>query len=338
MTLAAFGLLLAKCAAFFLAFTLAVAYAVLFERRVVAHIQSRIGPNRVGPQGLLQPIADALKLVAKETISPTSADRAIYLLAPIFASVPAFLAFSVIPVGPPLRLFGHDVPLRIADINVALLFLFALSSLNVYGVFLAGWASNNRYSMLGGLRASAQMISYELSMGLAVMGVLMLAGSFSLVKIVEAQAWLPFVVLQPVGYLLFLTAMLAELNRVPFDLPEAEAELVAGFHTEYSGMRFGLFFLGEYAGLVTASCLAALLFWGGWNGPTFGLPPAWAGLVQIGWFLLKVTAHAFFFVWTRGTLPRFRYDQLMAFGWKVMLPVGLANILVTGLILALAQR
>lgn len=323
--------LLIKCTVFFLIVVTAVAYVVLFERRVVAHIQSRMGPNRVGWQGLLQPLADALKLISKEGIFPTDADRFLYLLAPVFASAPAFLSYSVIPVGPPISLFGQEIPLHLADINVALLFIFALGSLNVYGVFLAGWASNNKFSLFGGLRSSSQMISYELSLGLSVMGILMLVGSFSLVKIVEAQSVVPFVLLQPVAFLLFITAALAELNRTPFDLPEAESELVAGFHTEYSGMKFGLFFLGEYANMISTSCVSTCLFFGGWNGPNFfnlGLA-VWGPI----WFTLKVVAHCFFFVWTRGTLPRFRYDQLMSFGWKVMLPIGLVNILLTGLLI-----
>lgn len=322
--------LIIKCVVFFLVAVTAVAYVVLLERRAVAHIQSRIGPDRVGFQGLLQPLADALKLISKETIFPLEADRLLYFLAPVFAAVPAFLAFSVIPVGPTLHLFGTDVPLHLTDINVALLFLFAVSSMNVYGVFLAGWSSNNKYSLYGALRSSAQMISYELALGLSVMGILMIAGTFSLVGLVEAQRPIPFAILQPVGYLLFLTASLAELNRVPFDLPEAETELVAGYHTEYSGMRFGLFFLGEYANMITAACLASLLFWGGWLGPG----PAWLGPA---WFLLKVVFHLFFFIWTRGTLPRFRYDQLMSFGWKVLLPIGLLNLLVTGIVLLLVD-
>ena len=330
MTFGDFLGLAIKCVIFFFVAVTAVAYVVLFERRAVALIQSRIGPNRVGPQGLLQPLADALKLISKETIFPLEADRFLYLLAPIFASVPAFLAFSVIPVGPTLRLFGNDVRLYLTDINVALLFLFAISSLNVYGVFLAGWSSNSKYSLYGALRSSAQMISYELSLGLSVMGVLMITGTFSLIGIVEAQT-IPYALLQPVGYFLFLTAGMAEVNRVPFDLPEAEPELVAGYHTEYSGMRFGLFFLGEYANLITFGCLATLLFWGGWRGPG----PDFLGPL---WFFLKVLLHIFFFVWTRGTLPRFRYDQLMAFGWKVLLPIGLLNLLVTGIVILLVRR
>ena len=318
--------LLIKCVTFFLIVVTAVAYVVLFERRVVAHIQSRMGPNRVGFQGLLQPLADALKLISKEAIFPREADRFLYLLAPVFASAPAFLSYAVIPVGGTVNIFGTPIPLHLADINVALLFIFAVGSLNVYGVFLAGYASNNKYSLFGGLRSSSQMISYEISLGLSVMGLLMMTGSFSLVKIVEAQARIPFIVLQPVGFLLFITAALAELNRTPFDLPEAESELVAGFHTEYSGMKFGLFFLGEYANLISTSCVSTCLFFGGWNGPG----PAFLGPV---WFTLKVVAHAFFFVWTRGTLPRFRFDQLMSFGWKVMLPIGLVNLLLTGLLM-----
>lgn len=318
--------LLIKCTVFFLIVVTAVAYVVLFERRVVALIQSRMGPTRVGWQGLLQPLADALKLISKEGIFPNEADRFLYLLAPVFASAPAFLSYSVIPVGASVNLFGQEIPLHLADINVALLFIFALGSLNVYGVFLAGWASNNKFSLFGALRSSSQMISYELSLGMSVMGILMMVGSFSLVQVVEAQARVPFILLQPVAFLLFITAALAELNRTPFDLPEAESELVAGFHTEYSGMKFGLFFLGEYANLISTSCVSTCLFFGGWNGPG----PVWMGPI---WFTLKVAGHCFFFVWTRGTLPRFRYDQLMSFGWKVMLPIGLANILVTGLLM-----
>jgi NADH-quinone oxidoreductase subunit H len=320
-----------KCVTFFLIVVTAVAYVVLVERRVVALIQSRIGPERVGFQGLLQPLADALKLISKETIFPRDADKFLYLLGPIAAAAPAFLAYAVIPVGEPITLFGQEIPLYLTDLNVAVLFLLAVSSLNIYGVFLAGWSSNNKFSLYGGLRASAQMISYELGMGLAVMGVIMLSGSFSLVDIVHAQAKIPYLVLQPVGYIMFLICALAEINRTPFDLPEAESELVAGYHTEYSGMRFGLFFLGEYANLITVSSVATLLFWGGWNGPG----PVWLGPL---WFALKVFCHVFFMIWTRGTLPRFRYDQLMAFGWKVLLPVGLLNILITGLVLALWPR
>lgn len=323
-----------KCLVFFAVIITCVAYLVQFERKIIAHIQSRVGPDRVGPFGLLQPAADALKLMSKETILPTNADKILYLMGPLFAATPAFLSFAVIPVGPAINMFGTEIPLYLSDLNVALLFLFAVASVNIYGIFLAGWSSNNKYALYGGLRASAQMISYELAMGLSVMGVIMLAGSFSLVSIVEAQAKMPFLLLQPVGYLMFLIAGLAEINRIPFDLPEAEGELVAGFHTEYSGMRFGLFFLGEYANMITTSALAVLLFWGGWNGPGVAENP-WLGPV---WFTVKLVPHLFFLVWTRGTLPRFRYDQLMSFGWKVLLPIGLANILITGLILALTQK
>jgi NADH-quinone oxidoreductase subunit H len=323
-----------KCLVFFFVIITAVAYMVQFERKVIAHIQSRIGPNRVGPLGLLQPAADALKLMSKETIFPRDADKLLYLLGPIFAAAPAFLSYAVIPVGPDVNLFGQRISLYLADINVALLFILAVASINVYGVFLAGWSSNNKYSLYGGLRSSAQMISYELGMGLALIPVVMMAGSFSLVGIVEAQAMLPYLLLNPLAYLMFLICGLAEINRIPFDLPEAEGELVAGFHTEYSGMRFGLFFLGEYANMITTSAIAVLLFWGGWNGPFVDKYPA----LGVLWFTLKLLPHLFFLVWTRGTLPRFRYDQLMSFGWKVLVPIGLANILITGLFLALAQR
>jgi NADH-quinone oxidoreductase subunit H len=323
-----------KCLVFFFVIITAVAYMVQFERKVIAHIQSRIGPNRVGPLGLLQPAADALKLISKETIFPRDADKLLYLMGPVFASAPAFLSYAVIPIGPTINMFGQEIPLYLADINVALLFILAVASINVYGVFLAGWSSNNKYSLYGGLRSSAQMISYELGMGLALIPVVMMAGSFSLVSIVESQSTIPFVLLNPLAYLMFLICGLAEINRIPFDLPEAEGELVAGFHTEYSGMRFGLFFLGEYANMITTSAIAVLLFWGGWNGPFVDKYPA----LGVLWFTLKLLPHLFFLVWTRGTLPRFRYDQLMTFGWKVLLPIGLANILITGLVIALTQR
>lgn len=323
--------LLIKCLVFFTVGMLVVAYLVLAERKILGHMQSRMGPNRVGPLGLFQPFADVLKLISKEAIMPREADKFLYLLGPFFASVPAFMAFAVIPVGEPVRLFGRDIPLHLTDLNIGILYLLALSSLGVYGIFLAGWSSNNKFSLYGGLRSSAQMISYELGMGLSLMGVIMLTGSFSLVEVVNHQARLWNVVTQPVAYAMFILCGLAELNRAPFDLPEAESELVAGYHTEYSGMRFALFYLGEYINMLNMACLATLLFWGGWHGP---------GPVALGpaWFFLKVFAHLFFIIWTRATLPRLRYDQLMSLGWKVMLPVGLANILLTGLGIAFAHH
>jgi NADH-quinone oxidoreductase subunit H len=314
----------------FLVVLTAVAYMVLLERRVLAFIQARIGPNRVGYQGLLQPAADALKLMTKETVVPEAADRTLFLFAPIFGLVPALTTFSVIPFGDSITLFGREVALHITDVNVAVLFVLAMSSIGVYGIFLGGWSSNNKYALVGGLRSSAQMISYELTLGLVVVSVVVLSGSFSLVDIVNAQRGTWFIAYQPLGFLLFLVASMAEINRIPFDLPEAETELVAGFHTEYSGMRFAMYFLGEYANLMTVTALTTLLFLGGWLVPWPS--PAWAAPL---WFVGKMMILILFMMWTRGTLPRFRFDQLMQFGWKVLLPLALFNILATGLIVAL---
>jgi len=314
----------------FLVVLTAVAYMVLLERRVLAHIQSRIGPNRVGPQGLLQPAADAVKLMTKETIIPEAASRRLFLMAPVFTMVPALAAFAVIPFGDSITLFGREIQLHIADVNIAVLYILAWSSIGVYGIFLGGWASNNKYALMGGLRSSAQMISYELTIGLVVVAVVLQSGSFSLVDTVNAQKPLWFVLTQPLGFFLFVIASMAEINRTPFDLPEAETELVAGFHTEYSGMRFAMYFLGEYANLMTVTALATLLFLGGWNMPFPS--PAWMAPL---WFVGKMMALILFMMWTRGTLPRFRFDQLMQFGWKVLLPLSLVNILVTALIVVI---
>ena len=314
-------LLLAKLVAIYGLLLTAAAYLVFAERRVLAWIQDRKGPNRVGPFGLLQPLADLIKMLTKEDVRPAEADKWLYLLAPAMASIPAIMTFAVIPFGAPFTLFGRTVSMQVADLHIGLLFFMALSSIAVYGVALGGWASNSKYPLLGSIRGLAQLISYELSMGLSLVPVVMLARSFRLSDIVQAQAEVPFIIYQPVAFLIFLVSIVAECKRVPFDLPEAEGELVAGFHAEYSGMRFGLFFVGEYINIIVLGALATTFFLGGWNGPW--LPP-------FVWFLLKVMAFAFLFIWARGTLPRLRYDQLMHLGWKVLTPLALVNILATG--------
>ncbi len=380
----------------------ALAYLTWFERKVVARIQSRWGPYWVGPHGLLQPLADGIKFLFKEDIVPPSADKVTYLLAPFLALALALTTLALIPIGPAsIKVLGQTTQLVISHSPVGLILLFAISSIGVYGVALAGWSSNSKYPLLGGLRSSAQMISYEVSLTLSVVGVLLLAGSFDFYQIVEHQSghWVHFfprweVIPQFLGFICYLTAAIAETNRVPFDLPEAETELVAGFHTEYSSFKFAMFFMAEYANMITVSCLATLLFLGGWLSP---FPPpeagsAWhwqlylpaagliiggialiigglrsvqwnakavfpvLGIVCIGvgylctwssvmpviqgpfWFLGKVFFLLFFYVWARGTLPRFRYDQLMAFGWKFLLPLSLINLVATGLVVVLRMR
>jgi len=303
---------------------LVAAYLVLVERKLLARLQVRYGPNRAGKFGLLQPIADSIKMMAKEDIVPAEADRTIFLLAPAVVAVTALLMFAVVPFGSPVTLWGRKIPLVVSDINVGLLFVFALSSLGVYGVALGGWASNSKYSLLGGIRGAAQMISYELALGLSLIPIVMLARSFSLVDIVNAQAHYPFVLVQPVSFLIFILSAMAESKRIPFDLPEAENELGAGYHTEYSGMRFGLFFLGEYVHMQVLGALLAVFFLGGWRGPLLPGPV---------WLFIKIILVALVMIWIRGTLPRLRYDQLMALGWKVLIPVALVNIVVTGAIL-----
>ena len=300
---------------------LAASYLVWLERKLLARLQIRLGPNRAGVFGLLQPIADAIKLLLKEDIVPTQADAFIFRLAPAVVAVTAMLMFAVVPLGPDLQVFGRPVPMVITDLNVGLLYVFALSSLGVYGVALGGWASNSKFALLGGIRGAAQMISYELALGLSLVPVVMLAGSFSLTAIVDAQATIPFLVLQPVSFAIFVISAMAESKRIPFDMPEAENELGAGFHTEYSGMRFGLFFLGEYVHIQVLGALTAVFFLGGWHGPL--LPP-------VVWLMLKIFMVAVIMIWTRGTLPRLRYDQLMALGWKVLIPAALINIVLTG--------
>ena len=302
------------------------AYLVWVERKFLARLQIRLGPNRAGTFGLLQPIADAIKMLTKEDVVPDVVDRPIFLMAPAVVATTALLMFAVVPFGERLQLWGQTVPMVIADINVGLLFVFALSSLGVYGVALGGWASNSKFSLLGGIRGAAQMISYELALGLALIPIVMLAGSFSLVEIVAAQTPIPYILLQPVSFLIFFLSAMAESKRIPFDLPEAENELGAGYHTEYSGMRFGLFFIGEYVHLQVLGALVAVFFLGGWHGPLLPGPV---------WLLIKIIFVALVMIWIRGTLPRLRYDQLMAFGWKVLIPAALVNIVVTGFFILL---
>jgi NADH-quinone oxidoreductase subunit H len=326
-------LILAKIAVVLVVLLTSIAYAVWLERKVVARIQSRWGPYLVGPHGLLQPVADALKFLFKEDILPREVDRVVYYLAPFIAFTMAFASIAVIPFGESITIRGKTIFFEITDLNVGLLFILAVTSLGVYGIALAGWSSNSKFPLFGGLRSSAQMISYELSLGLAVVGVVLIAGSLSLREIVEQQRGLFNIVRQPLGFFLYFTAAIAETNRTPFDLPEAESELVGGFHTEYSSFKFAMFFMAEYANIVTVSCLATLLFFGGWLGPTFG-PALLQALLPVFWFCLKVFCFLFVYIWIRGTLPRFRYDQLMAFGWRFLLPVALVNVLVTSLVVA----
>ncbi len=309
----------------------AVAYMTWVERRVSAWIQDRRGPNRVGPFGLLQPLADGIKFLFKEAILPPHAHQTIYMLAPVILFVPAMIAFSVVPFGPTLRAFGLEIPLQIAGVDNGILIILAFASMGVYGVALAGWSSNNKYSLMGGLRSSAQLISYELAMAIAIVGVLMSAGSLRLTDVVARQAEHGWNILwQLPGFIIFMTAAFAETNRLPFDLPEAETELVAGYHTEYSGMRFSMFYMAEYANMITASALAATLYCGGYHVPglhLLGLPETAAVAVQVLAFAAKVAFFLFIYVWVRWTIPRFRYDQLMNLGWKVLLPAGLAHLL-----------
>lgn len=313
----------------YVALLIAIAYSTYFERKVVAHIQNRIGPNVTGPIGLLQPIADAVKMMFKEEIRPAMANRFFYTLAPILSFMTASMAIAVIPIGDWITIGGQRIQLIISDLNIGILYIFAVTSLGIYGIVLAGWSSNSKYSLLGGLRASAQMISYEVSLGLGLIGVLILTQTFSLAEIVRQQSgsifnW--YIFKQPVAFLVYFISAMAETNRNPFDMPEAESELVAGYHTEYAGMSFGIFFLAEYGNMITVSAIAASIFFGGWNGPV--LPP-------VIWFIIKVIAFMFVYVWVRGTLPRFRYDQLMRFGWLVLFPIGIINVLVTSFVVAL---
>jgi NADH-quinone oxidoreductase subunit H len=316
----------------------AVAYTVWLERKVVGHMQNRWGPTRVGPFGLLQPAADGIKFLFKEDLTPPHVYRPLFLAAPLIAVVFALTSISVIPFGNPVVISGYVIPLQITtDVNTGLLLILGVTSIGVYGVALAGWSSNNKYSLLGGLRASAQMVSYEISLGLSLVGVLIMAGSFRLTDIVNAQGghfwgFIPhwYIIPQFVGFFCYIMAAYAETNRIPFDLPEAETELVAGYHTEYSAMKFAMFFMAEYANMITVACLATLMFFGGWHGPIFG-PVILRAILPVFWFAVKVFAFLFLYIWVRGTLPRFRYDQLMAFGWKFLLPLALVNVIATAI-------
>lgn len=319
-----FGLLLLKMAVVLGVLLFLAAYLVWAERKLLARFQVRYGPNRAGKFGLLQPIADGIKMITKEDLVPDGADRFIFLLAPAVVASTALLMFAVVPFGEEITLFGQNIPMVISDLNVGLLFVFALSSLGVYGVALGGWASNSKYSLLGGIRGAAQMISYELSLGLSLIPIVMIAGSLSLVDIVKAQQNVWFIFVQPVSFVIFLISAMAESKRIPFDIPEAENELGAGYHMEYSGMRFGLFFIGEYVHLQVLGALTAVFFLGGWQGPFLPAPV---------WLLIKIVMVALVMIWIRGTLPRLRYDQLMAIGWKVLVPAALINIVITGAVI-----
>jgi len=315
---------------------LLVAALTLAERKVIAFMQVRLGPMRVGPWGLLQPIADPIKLLLKEDIIPERADRWIFTLAPVICLIPAFIVLAVIPIGPTITIFGKPISLYVTDLNIGVLYVLSISSVGVLGIILGGWASNSKYPLLGALRSAAQMVSYEVALGFSIMGVLMLAGSLSLVNIVEAQknAHFWYVFLQPIGFILFFICGVAETNRAPFDLPEAESELVAGFHTEYSGFRFSLFFLAEYANMITVSAMAVTLFWGGWLRP-FPNVSALAFLDVIPsvlWFAAKVIVFLYFYLWFRASWPRYRYDQLMKLGWQFLLPLSMANVIVTAIL------
>ncbi len=311
-----------------LVMTAGFAYVTWYERRVLAKMQVRIGPDRVGWQGLLQPVADGIKLIFKEELIPAGADKLIFVLAPVITVIPALVITAVIPWGSIVELFGRTVSLQLADINVGVLYILSVTSISVYGITLAGWSSNNKYAMLGGLRATAQMISYELALGMSFVGPILWAGSMSLSAIVEAQKGLWFVVIMPISFVIFVIASLAEVNRSPFDMPEAEQELTAGYHAEYSSMKFALFFMAEYIKMIAVSMIGATLFLGGYHGPFVDVLP---GLGPV-YLFVKVALWLFFMIWVRATLPRFRYDRLMAFGWKVLVPLSLFSIVITAVL------
>ncbi len=335
MDLLGFTIIVVKVLVVFAATMLGVLVMIYAERRVSAFMQDRVGPNRVGPKGVLQPLADGIKFLMKEDLVPERVDKPIFILAPAILLIPALMTFAVIPFGSSINLFGREIALQVADVNVGILYVLALTSISVYGIVLAGWSSNNKYSLLGGLRSSAQLISYELAMGLAVVSIILLAGSLRLNDIITDQqgsffSWNIF--RQPLAFLIFLIAVYAETNRLPFDLSEAEQELVGGYHTEYSSMKFAMFFMAEYANMITAAALTVTLFFGGWDVPLLdeGSLGLFGALLSVLSFILKMAFFLFLFIWVRWTFPRFRYDQLMRLGWKVMLPLALFNIFLTG--------
>jgi NADH-quinone oxidoreductase subunit H len=325
-----------KAIAFILLFLSVAAFLTYVERRISAFIQDRLGPNRVGPFGLFQPVADLIKILFKEEIIPANADKTLHTIAPIISLFVAYSIIAVLPIGEKIVIGGKEIKLIVADVNIGFLYILALSSMGVYGITLSGWSSNNKYSLLGALRASAQMISYELSLGLSLVGVVLVSGSIKIDEIIKSQANVWNIFYQPVGFIIFLVSAFAETNRLPFDLPEAEPELVAGYHTEYSGMKFGAFYLAEYTNVITASLLTTAFFLGGWYFPFIdiysGLNPNIAAILQIIVFFAKAGIIIFLFMLVRWTLPRFRYDQLMRLGWQVLLPLALLNVLVTGLV------
>lgn len=320
-----------------IAMTAGFAYVTYYERKALARIQTRIGPNRAGPWGILQPVADGIKLIFKEEFVPARADKLLFILAPVITVIPALIITAVVPWGRQITLFGFTLNLYLANVNIAILYLSAIASISVYGIVLAGWSSNNKYAMMGGLRSTAQMISYELALSLSFVSVTLLAGSMSLVDIVEAQGahgfvgWIIWNLKQPLAFIIFLIAGMAETNRAPFDMPEAEQELTAGYHTEYSGMKFALFFMAEYIKIIAMSMIAATLFLGGYLGPFISQFP-WLGPIYL---FIKTVIMVFVFIWVRATFPRFRYDRLMAFGWKVLLPLALLNAFIAAVITVL---
>jgi NADH-quinone oxidoreductase subunit H len=310
------------------------AYTTLLERRLLAWMQVRIGPNRAGPFGLLQPIADAIKLIVKEQLIPANADKIIFLVAPLITLLPALIVLGVVPWGETINFFGRPINLYITDINVGVLYILSVTSISVYGITLAGWSSNNKYATLGGLRATSQMMSYELSLGLSYMGAILLTGSMSILDIVNAQKSIPFILLQPVSFIIYLLASIAEINRAPFDMPEAEQELTAGYHTEYSGMKFALFFMAEYIKMIAIAVIGSSLFLGGFRGPFVDQYP----LLGPVYLFIKVFLWLSFIIWIRATLPRIRYDRLMTLEWKIVFPISLANVLITAVVLVLVGR